>query len=80
MLGGQHMSVSAELLNKKQIFSLFFLCEVGCGKYTAWGFHYPAYSFGYQLTQPATPQSRLLILATMKTMIAMTIATRMRAV
>ena len=53
MLAGQQMGLSVELLNKKQIFSLFFLCDVVGANRMAWGFHYPAYFFGYQLTQPA---------------------------
>ena len=44
-----------ETRNKKQIFSILFLCSVPSGNETAWGFYYPAMSFGYQATQAAAP-------------------------
>jgi hypothetical protein len=54
MLEDRQRNNSPELLIKKQIFSLFLLCNAVARQRRAWGFHYPPAPFGYHLTQPAT--------------------------
>lgn len=51
MLAWRHRDNSQEWLIKKQIFSLFFLCDVSIKKYTGMGIPLPAQKCGYHLTQ-----------------------------